>query len=303
MTKLSRPLLTIALALGLLLAGFSCTKKEGIAPDVVARVGDRMLTLDDFKHYLNRNVSTELVQIEPEAASALLDQFIEEALVSAWAAAQGHDVSAEQVAAAVRSDPGSTVLEKRDQMRRAKLIADISATTPMPTDEEVRAFYASNSQEFDLGERVRARQILVHDRDLGSRIHAELSRGGSFDELSREHSSAANAAEGGDIGFLGRGELPRMFEDELFRLKPGEISRVIETDSGFHIFRVDDARPAGMLDLEAAGPLIRARLREEGLDREMSRVIGVARKEIPVTVLTKRLPFAYSGAQPKSETE
>lgn len=298
-----RSLVTVTLVLILVSAGTSCAKKEGIPPDVVARVGDRMLTLSDFKHYLSRNASAEIVQIEPEAASALLDQFIEEALISAWAAARGHEASAEQVAAAVRSDPGSTVLEKRDQMRRAKLISDISATTPMPTDDEVRAFYSSNSQEFDLGERVRARQILVQDRDLAARIHAELSRGGSFDALSKEHSSAANAAEGGDIGFLGRGELPVLFEEELFRLKPGEISRVIETESSYHIFRVDDARPAGMLDLEMAAPLIRARLKEETLDREMAKAVRLARKEIPVTVLTKRLPFVYSGALPKSETE
>ncbi len=299
----ARPILTLLLAMGLLIAGGACAKKEGVPPEVIARVGDRLITLGDFKHYLNRNASTDLVQIEPEAASALLDQFVEEALVSEWAAAKGQDVSAEQVAAAVRSDPGSTVMEKRDQMRRAKLLADISAATSMPTEEEVRAFYASNSQEFDLGERVRARQILVHDRTLASKIHAELSRGGSFDELSKEHSSAANAAEGGDIGFLGRGELPGMFEDELFRLQPGEISRVIETDSSYHIFRVDDVRPAGMLVLESAAPLIQARLREEALDREMAQTISLARKQIPVTVLTKRLPFAYSGALTRSETE
>lgn len=290
------------LAAALVLIGFlpGCGNKEDVPPDVIARVGDRMMTLDDFRHYLNRNASTELGQIEPEAASALLDQFVEEALLSEWAAAQGNDVSAEQVASAVRSDAGSTVQEKRDAMRRAKLITEVSAATPMPTDAEVRAFYENNAQEFDLGERVRARQILVHDRELASRIHADLSRGVSFDELSRKHSLAANAAEGGDIGFLGRGQLPRMFEDELFRLKPGEISRVIETDSSFHIFRVDDLQGPGKLGLESATPVIQARLREEAIDREMARIAGVARKDIPVSVFASRLPFSYTGSLPKA---
>lgn len=294
----SRSGLTVLLILINFLVG--CGKKEDVPPDVIAAVGDRMITLDDFRHYLNRNASTELAQIEPEAASALLDQFVEEALLSEWAATQGNDVSAEQVAAAVRSDAGSTVQEKRDAMRRSRLIAEISAATPAASAAEVRAFYESNAEEFDLGERVRARQILVHDRALASRIHADLSRGVSFDELSREHSLAANAAEGGDIGFLGRGQLPRMFEDELFRLKPGEISRVIETDSSFHIFRVDDLRGPGKLDLETATPVIQARLREEAIDREMARIAAVARKQIRVRVFEKQLPFSYTGSLPKA---
>jgi parvulin-like peptidyl-prolyl isomerase len=291
------------LLVGSLLLLPSCRKKEAIPPDVVAQVGDRSITLEDFKRYLTRNSGVELAQIPPEAASALLDQYIEEALVSAYAAKQGVDVSAEQVAEAVRKDPGSTVLEKRDHMRRQRLVADISSRLADPAEAEMRKYFQENPAEFNFGERLRARQILVHDRDLANDLLRKLRGGASFEELSREHSDAPNAGAGGDIGFVGRGELPKAFEDELFSTPPGEVSKVIQADESFHIFKVQEVRSAGPVDFVAAAPVIRARLREEALNREMSRLIKRARDEVAVSVLTKRLPFSYSGIFPRVTAE
>jgi len=286
-----------------IVAAAGCRKKERLAPGVIARAGDRLITLDDFKHYLKRNAGSELSQIAPEAASALMDQYLEEALISAYAAGHGVEISAERIADAVRSDPGSTVLEKRDQMRRLKLATDISAKIAPPTDDQVRNYYLSKPEEFNLGERVHARQILVHDQAAIAKVMEALRAGKPFEEVSKEFSAAPNAQQGGDIGVVGRGQLPKVFEDELFRLTPGSISTPIETDSSFHIFRVDDYQPAGRIDLQTATPLIRARLKEEATNREMDRALGLARQEIPIVVMAKRLPFNYSGAMPVQAVE
>ena len=143
-------LLPTLLLLGLPLVYESgCKKKPSPPPEVIASVGERMITLEDYKHYLDRNAGADLTQIAPAAASALLDQFIEEALISAYAAAHGDDVSAEKVAAAVRSDPGSTVMEKRDQLRRATVVTDQLARIPPSTPEQVRAYYGQHPEQFD----------------------------------------------------------------------------------------------------------------------------------------------------------
>lgn len=291
------------LVLTLIVSAAACRKKERLPPEVIAQAGDRTITLEDFKHYLKRNAGSELTQIEPQAASALLDQHLEEAVVSNYAAAHGVEISAERIADAVRSDPGSTVLEKRDQMRRLKLVADINAKIPQPTDEQVEAYYRSHLDEFNLGERVHARQILVHDEAMAKKVVAELEAGKPFEEVSKELSSAPNAQQGGDIGVVGRGQLPRVFEDVLFNLAPGAISRPIQTDSSFHIFRVDDYQRAGQISLPAATPLIRTRLKEEAIDQELDRELTRARAEVPVSVLAKRLPFEYSGAMPVRDLE
>lgn len=281
----------------------ACKRKPALPPDVIVRVGDRMLTLADFKRYLERNAGTELAQLTPEVASAMLDQFVEEVIVSEYAARHGVEVPAEKIAAAVRTEAGVTVIEKRDEMRRERLVADLAARAPEPGDPQVLDYYEKNQGEFRSNEEVSVRQILVNDENLAKEIHRKLKEGVPFADLSSQYSRAPNAKRGGEIGYVSRGELPKMFEEEIFRLGNGEVSDVIRTDSTFHIFQVDQRRPAGTLDVNAAAPLIRARLKEETIREEIAKIVSSSRREMNIAVLTRRLPFDYSGSLPKAEDE
>lgn len=289
--------------LALCIAIVACHRKPSIPADVVARVGDRMVTLADFKRYLERNAGTELAQVAPEVASAMLDQYVEEIILSEYAAAHGVEIPADQIASAVRNDAGSTVIEKRDDMRRQKLIASISADVAAPSDLEVRNYYDQHPGEFRSSEEVHIRQILVHDEGVADDIEQKLKKGASFEQLSIQYSLAPNAKKGGEIGFVARGQLPKMFEDEIFALKPGSVSSVIRTDSSFHIFKVDERRAPGIVDVQSATPVIRDKLKDEQVRGRIAELVGKARKEMQIAVLTKRLPFRYSGGLPKSENE
>ncbi|HEX8412224.1 MAG TPA: peptidyl-prolyl cis-trans isomerase [Thermoanaerobaculia bacterium] len=281
----------------------SCKRKPSIPPDVIARVNDRMLTLADFKRYLDRNAGTELAQLTPEVASAMLDQFVEEIIVSEYAASHGVEVPAEKIAEAVRTQAGTTVIEKRDEMRREKLIANLTAQIPEPDDAEIQTYYQQHQSEFRSGEEVRVRQILVHDETIAKDIQQKLKAGANFGELSAEFSRAPNAKRGGEIGYVSRGEVPKMFEDQIFRLQPGQVSEIIGTDSSYHIFKVEERRPAGMLDLQAAAPVIHARLREERIRERLAQLVAASRRDMTIAVLTRRLPFRYSGALPLAGNE
>ena len=294
---------TVLTALLVTLLVAACSRKLITPPDVVVRVGDRMLTLADFKRYLERNTGTELAQLQPEVASAVLDQYVEEIILSEYAARTGVEVPADAIAAAVRSDAGATVIEKRDEMRRQRLLANVSAQIAEPTDAEVREYYEKRPNEFRTGEEVRVRQILVQDEALAADIAARLRKGEPFEQLSAQHSLAPNAKRGGEIGVVSRGELPKMFEEQIFSLQTGDVSSVIRTDNSFHIFKVDEHRPPGTLSLDAATPAIRARLREDAIRARTDQLVGRARRETQTAVLTKSLPVRYSGTLPTSENE
>lgn len=287
----------------ILLALFACKRKPATPPEVVVRLGDRLVTLSDFKRYLERNAGTDLAQVSPEVASAMLDQYVEEMVLAEYASTHGVEVPADAIAAAVRNDAGATVMEKRDEMRRQRLISTLSAQVPEPTDEEIRDFYDKHQNEFRSGEELRVRQILVHDEQLANEIHDKLKKGASFPDLSAQYSLAPNAKKGGDIGYVSRGELPKMFEDEIFTLAPGSVSPVIRTDASFHIFKVDERRPPGVVDLATAAPVIRTRLKEDAIRERLAQLVAKARGEMQIAVLTKRLPFRYSGALPTVANE
>jgi parvulin-like peptidyl-prolyl isomerase len=286
-----------------LLAVAACHRKPSVPPDVIARVGERMATLDDFKRYLDRNTGTDLAQMGPEVASAMIDQYLEAVVLSEYAAAHGVEIPAEKIASAVRNDAGATVIEKRDEMRRQKLIGDMSETIAAPADADVRTYYEQHPGEFRSGEELHVKQILVHDEAVANEIAEKLHAGAPFEELSSQYSLAPNAKKGGEIGYVSRGELPKMFEDEIFALKPGSISSIIRTDATFHIFKVQDRRPPGVIDLQTASPVIRERLKDDALRERMAQLVARARSELSVAVLTKRLPFKYTGGFPKSENE
>ncbi len=262
-----------------------------------------MVTLGDFKRYLDRNTGTELAQMGPEVASAMIDQYLEEVILSEYAATHGVEIPAEKIASSVRTDAGVTVIEKRDEMRRQKLIGDLSENIAMPADADIRAYYEQHPAEFKSGEELHVKQILVHDESAANEIAQKLKAGASFEELSSQYSLAPNAKKGGEIGYVSRGELPKMFEDEIFALKPGSVSGIIRTDASFHIFKVEDRRPPGVIDLPTASPVIRERLKDDAIRERMAQLVGRARSELQVAVLTKRLPFKYTGGFPKSENE
>ena len=281
----------------------ACSRKPATPPDVVARVGERMITLADFKRYLERNAGTDLAQLQPEVASAVLDQYLEEIILSEYAAKTGVEVPADAIATAVRTDAGATVIEKKDEMRRQRLLANLSGEIGEPAEQQIREYYDQHQNEFRTGEEVKVRQILVNDETLANDIARKLKKGASFEDLSIEHSRAANAKRGGEIGFVTRGELPKMFEEQIFALRPGQISNVIKTDNSFHLFKVEEHRPPGVMTYETAVPAIRASLTEDATRARVDQLVSTARKEISTAVLTKRLPFRYSGALPKSENE
>lgn len=287
----------------LLLALSACKRKPSIPPDVIARVNERMLTLADFKRYLERNAGTELAQLRPEVASALIDQFVEEIIVSEYAAAHGVEVPADKIAAAVRTEAGVTVIEKRDEMRRETLISNLSSEIPDPAPSAVQDYYNQHQSEFRSSEEVRVRQILVNDEKLANEILAKLKAGTPFGDLSAEYSRAPNAKRGGEIGFVSRGDLPKLFEEEIFRLQAGQTSAVLRTDTSFHLFQVDARRPAGTLDLPAASPIILTRLREEAIRKRVDDIKVRSRREMNIAILTRRLPFQYSGGLPTAAAE
>ena len=56
-----------------------------------------------------------------------------------------------------------------------------------------------------------------------------------FRSLAKEFSDCSSAKKGGDLGEFGTGEMQRPFEEATFALKVGEMSDVVETDSGVHL--------------------------------------------------------------------
>ena len=81
-------------------------------------------------------------------------------------------------------------------------------------------------------------------RKLAEEILAKLDGGDSFESMARVYSEGKEAKEGGDWGWIGRDTLRKELNEIAFSLKPGQHSRLIDTDEGYYIVQVDDAKSA-----------------------------------------------------------
>ena len=63
----------------------------------------------------------------------------------------------------------------------------------------------------------------------------QIDGGANFAELAQVNSDCSSAKNGGDLGFFGRGQMQKPFEEATFALQVNEMSGPVITDSGVHI--------------------------------------------------------------------
>lgn len=104
----------------------------------------------------------------------------------------------------------------------------------------------------------------------------ELKGGADFERLAkRESMDSVSALQGGDLGWNGRGTMVPEFERWMFALRPGDLSPVVETVHGFHIIRVDRAKPG---EVKARHILIRPKIDSADVARARAEADSVARQ-------------------------
>ena len=84
---------------------------------------------------------------------------------------------------------------------------------------------------------IRLRHIVVKTRAEAEAILQALRDGADFVTLAKQKSIDPNAAKGGDMGFFAPGDLNPAFELATSKLRVNEISEIVETAVGFHIFK------------------------------------------------------------------
>lgn len=133
------------------------------------------------------------------------------------------------------------------------------------SDLELKAAYEARASQYGAAEQRRASHILLKARDAAEKLISELKKSpGRFAELAKKHSlDAGSAGKGGDLGLNAKGSLAsRKLEDAIFKLKPNEISDVVETEFGFHILwltwiEAAKARPLDEVRQELAADIAR----------------------------------------------
>ncbi|MEE8424112.1 MAG: peptidylprolyl isomerase, partial [Thermodesulfobacteriota bacterium] len=110
------------------------------------------------------------------------------------------------------------------------------------TEKEAADYYKEHAEEFERDEEFRAFQITVNTEEEAVKLLGLIKKGEEFRELAAKHSLSPDKEDGGDLGFFVRGEMPESFEAAVSSISEGEISNVVKSPFGYHIFKLIEKR-------------------------------------------------------------
>lgn len=156
------------------------------------------------------------------------------------------------------------------ELKVQHLLQDICKDLPQPSARQIRQFYEQNKAQFERPEQLRVGHIVKHidwktdDRaavDIMEKVQGLLNSGAVFETLAAEYSDCPE--NGGDLGYITRGQMVEEFDDVVFNLGPGQVSDVFRTRFGFHIARVYDRKPPVIAELEEVKETIAEELKNQ----------------------------------------
>ena len=187
---------------------------------------------------------------------------------------------------------------KKGMVTEAFVIKNFVDKTTVP-EEKVKAYYDNNPQFFKQPEQVKASHILIKvkpDATEAEKAEAmkkienaqeKLKKGDDFAEVAKASSEGPSASKGGDLGYFGRGQMVKPFEDVAFSLEPGKVSDVVKTQFGYHLIKVADKKSESTIPFETVKPRIEQFLKQQEVQKEIKKYIDNLRKDAKVEIFLK----------------
>ncbi|MBI5611601.1 MAG: peptidylprolyl isomerase [Gammaproteobacteria bacterium] len=270
--KTSRPVL-IAVGVALTLAGagigYAASQAEkgsggsNLQQEIVARVGDRTITLAEFNRMVPRDPKNPAARVPPAKKKAFLEQLVNQLLFLEQAKALKL-AERPEVAARIEDAVANVLMNEYVRLEIGQV--------PKPSEAQIKAYWKDNPEQFKVPTQVRARHILIatdkrddaQARARAGEIGARLKAKESFETLAAELSDdSATKTRGGDLGLFAPGKMAPEFEKAAFALKAGETSAPVKTAFGYHLIKVEERREGFTRTYDSVREMISNKLQQD----------------------------------------
>lgn len=270
-----KSLLSTLLLAGTLIGGLS--GQSLILDRVVAVVGEFVILQSDIES-LNLQNKAQGINLQGDEKCAILENFLGEKLLINQAKIDSIEISESSVEMeldnrlnyfismigspeALEEYFGKTILEIKEDMRAA--VRDASITRQMQstitgevtvTPSEIREYYNKLSKDSVpyIDSKVELSQIVQYPpvdeaavfevKQTLLDLRRRILDGEKFTTLAVLYSEGPSATKGGEIGFMGKGELDPEYAKAAFSLKAGGVSTIVESSFGYHIIQLIERR-------------------------------------------------------------
>ena len=269
------------------LAALTALSGAAVVDRIVVVVNNEIITQREvdimlapvYGQYRNMYKGEELIKMLEDVREKILKQLIEDRLIFSEAKKLNITIEEKEIDARIdemRSKVGSerelenmlneqnlTLNELRARYKEKimirKLVDQKVGAKIIITPLEVKNYYNDNKDSFMQPEEIRLRSILVKPKkgqggeaaslELIRDLMKRLKEGCGFEGLAKEYSDAPGTDESGLMGYVKKGDLMPQIEEIVFNLKEGEITEIIQSPLGYHIFKVDERKIRRMREL------------------------------------------------------
>jgi peptidyl-prolyl cis-trans isomerase C len=246
----------------------------GLPEQIIAQINEEQIPVEEFNREFRELVLESGKEVEGtefgNLKQAYLEQVIERKILVQEARRLGIKVSPgelNQAISEIKMDyPGEGFGEKlglkgvtleewkgrlEEKLLAEKVIRSAFHFQEKIDEKEALQYYETHQPSFQIGQKVRARQIIVADGEEAIQILKRLKKGEGFEKVAKEKSLGPEKVQGGDLGYFSPGEKPTEF-DHVFNMEVGTISEVIKSPYGYHIFKLEEKMEPRQIPFEEA---------------------------------------------------
>ena len=117
----------------------------------------------------------------------------------------------------------------REQLLVDRIITIVSKRIVQPSHQDIEQYFAENKDKFQAPPMVKFMQIVTRNREQANELLKQLHNGEDMSRLARTYSTGPEAENGGEVGWVARGNLHKSMEEVIFSMAPGKISPVVKT--------------------------------------------------------------------------
>ena len=246
----------------------ACDKIDIFSRPFVATVNGSKIYLDDYQSRLDQKMDMvpKDILVQPEYMKRfeeeVLDNMITEKIM--YLRAQELNISISEIELEnkikeIKKDYGGDFTSQfaqenvkyenwkedfKKEMLLQKLIAtDVNAKIKI-SDDEAKDYFNEHRNNYKKESRERVAQIVVRDLAAAKKAVERLNAGEDFAKVAASMSIGPEAHHGGDLGFVARWIMPEPLDKTIFKMQVNEISPIVQSSYGFHIFKVLEIQPA-----------------------------------------------------------
>ncbi|MDD5688049.1 MAG: peptidylprolyl isomerase [Elusimicrobia bacterium] len=264
---------------------FGCSNKS---EKVLAKVGSEKITLSEFQQMLQSAPPNLQDYLSTDIGrKQYLDALLKEKMVLIAAKKQGI-----QNRPAVKKNLAELEKRLKDNYIKLKdetLVDEFVKEKTALGDTEVKDYYEKHKDDFENPSELKVSHILLPTENDAKNILERIKKGEDFQKLAKELSiDKMTAQKGGDLGFFGKRQYVKEFEDAAYNIKKiGDVSDVVKTPLGFHIIKLTDKKQLKAKKLEEVETEIKQVIQKEKLDKWMEDISKQYKPEINYELLSK----------------